>query len=652
MKIIVERYFRGAFLRRKMKQKPITYDFSLWQEQDSYYFKEGSHYRLFEKLGAHVVEANGKKGVYFALWAPNAVSVSVVADFNNYDPDAHFLKLRADGSGVWEGLIEGAKVGEGYKYLIRAQNGSVQEKSDPFGFFWEIPPRSATKIDKSTYKWQDKSYLSTRYKINNSNAPISIYELHLGSWRFNADENRPLTYKELARELPEYIEKMGFTHVEFLPPTEHPFGGSWGYQVIGYFAPTSRFGTPDEFRALVDALHARNIGVIIDWVPSHFAVDMHGLANFDGTNLYEHSDPRQGFHPEWGSAIFNLGRNEVKAFLISSAIFWLEQFHIDGIRVDAVASMLYLDYSRKDGEWIANEYGGKENLKAVKFLQTLNAVCYEKFGDILMIAEESTAWPQVTRPTDAGGLGFGFKWNMGWMHDTLKYLSYDPIYRKFHHDQITFSIWYAFNENFMLSLSHDEVVHMKGSLIGKMCGDEWQKFANLRLLFAYMYAHPGKKLLFMGMEFGQYAEWNYEKSLDWHLLQYPIHSNLQGFVAELNALYKSENALWERDFEMSGFEWIDMRDRDQSVISFLRKGRDSEVLVVCNFTPNIRYDYVVGAPSNGEWIEIFNSDSAKYGGSNAGNMGKVTANSYSAHNKPFSLTITLPPLAVVIFKRK
>lgn len=634
-----------------MKQKPITYDFSLWQEQDSYYFKEGSHYRLFEKLGAHVVEANGKKGVYFALWAPNAVSVSVVADFNNYDPDAHFLKLRADGSGVWEGLIEGAKVGEGYKYLIRAQNGSVQEKSDPFGFFWEIPPRSATKIDKSTYKWQDKSYLSTRYKINNSNAPISIYELHLGSWRFNADENRPLTYKELARELPEYIEKMGFTHVEFLPPTEHPFGGSWGYQVIGYFAPTSRFGTPDEFRALVDALHARNIGVIIDWVPSHFAVDMHGLANFDGTNLYEHSDPRQGFHPEWGSAIFNLGRNEVKAFLISSAIFWLEQFHIDGIRVDAVASMLYLDYSRKDGEWIANEYGGKENLKAVKFLQTLNAVCYEKFGDILMIAEESTAWPQVTRPTDAGGLGFGFKWNMGWMHDTLKYLSYDPIYRKFHHDQITFSIWYAFNENFMLSLSHDEVVHMKGSLIGKMCGDEWQKFANLRLLFAYMYAHPGKKLLFMGMEFGQYAEWNYEKSLDWHLLQYPIHSNLQGFVAELNALYKSENALWERDFEMSGFEWIDMRDRDQSVISFLRKGRDSEVLVVCNFTPNIRYDYVVGAPSNGEWIEIFNSDSAKYGGSNAGNMGKVTANSYSAHNKPFSLTITLPPLAVVMFKK-
>lgn len=634
-----------------MKQKPITYDFSLWQEQDSYYFKEGSHYRLFEKLGAHVVEANGKKGVYFALWAPNAVSVSVVADFNNYDPDAHFLKLRADGSGVWEGLIEGAKVGEGYKYLIRAQNGSVQEKSDPFGFFWEIPPRSATKIDKSTYKWQDKSYLSTRYKINNSNAPISIYELHLGSWRFNADENRPLTYKELAIELPEYIEKMGFTHVEFLPPTEHPFGGSWGYQVIGYFAPTSRFGTPDEFRALVDALHARNIGVIIDWVPSHFAVDMHGLANFDGTNLYEHSDPRQGFHPEWGSAIFNLGRNEVKAFLISSAIFWLEQFHIDGIRVDAVASMLYLDYSRKDGEWIANEYGGKENLKAVKFLQTLNAVCYEKFGDILMIAEESTAWPQVTRPTDAGGLGFGFKWNMGWMHDTLKYLSYDPIYRKFHHDQITFSIWYAFNENFMLSLSHDEVVHMKGSLIGKMCGDEWQKFANLRLLFAYMYAHPGKKLLFMGMEFGQYAEWNYEKSLDWHLLQYPVHSNLQGFVAELNALYKSENALWERDFEMSGFEWIDMRDRDQSVISFLRKGRDSEVLVVCNFTPNIRYDYVVGAPSNGEWIEIFNSDSAKYGGSNAGNMGKVTANSYSAHNKPFSLTITLPPLAVVMFKK-
>lgn len=634
-----------------MSSNSVRYDFSLWQDGDSYYFKEGSHYRLFEILGAHELSKHNMDGVYFALWAPNAASVCVVGDFNNYTQDKHCLKLRDDGSGVWEGVVPSAKVGDSYKYVIRSHNGSIQEKSDPFGFSWEIPPKSATKIAKSDYKWSDSAYQKRKDKINNINAPISIYEMHLGSWRFNVEKNRPLTYKEMANELPTYIKDMGYTHVEFLPPTEHPYGGSWGYQTIGYFAPTSRFGDPVDFMALVDALHKENIGVIIDWVPSHFAVDMHGLANFDGTNLYEHSDPRQGFHPEWGSAIFNLGRNEVKAFLISSAIFWLEKFRVDGIRVDAVASMLYLDYSRKDGEWVANEYGGKENLQAVKFLQTLNAVCYERFPDILMIAEESTAWPQVTRPTTSGGLGFGLKWNMGWMHDTLKYFSYDPVYRNYHHDQITFSIWYAFHENFLLSLSHDEVVHMKGSLMGKMPGDEWQRFANLRLLFGFMFAHPGKKLMFMGMEFGVYSEWNYEKSLDWHLLDYPFHKQLQRYISDLNNLYRSNPALYEKDFETYGFEWIDMRDSSQSVISFIRRGEKDELLVVCNFTPVIRSSYHIGVPKDGVWKEIFNSDSEKYGGSNVGNMGEVVANSYGAHNKPFSLSLTLPPLSVVIFKR-
>lgn len=634
-----------------MQKNSVRYDYSLWQEGDSYYFKEGSHYRLFEILGSHEVNEKNIKGVYFAVWAPNASAVSVIGDFNNYDPNAHYLKMREDGSGVWEGVIPTAKVGDTYKYMIRSSSGNMQEKSDPFAFGWEIPPKSATKVTNIDYKWKDDKYQKVKHKINNINAPISAYEMHLGSWRFNVEENRPLTYLEMAKELPQYIKEMGYTHVEFMPPTEHPYGGSWGYQAIGYFAPTSRFGSPQDFMALIDALHQENIGVIIDWVPSHFAVDMHGLANFDGTNLYEHSDPRQGFHPDWGSAIFNLGRNEVKAFLISSAIFWLEKFHIDGIRVDAVASMLYLDYSRKEGEWIANEYGGRENLQAVKFLQTLNAVCYEKFPHILMVAEESTAWPQVTRPTTSGGLGFGLKWNMGWMHDTLKYFSYDPLFRQFHHDQITFSIWYAFHENFMLSLSHDEVVHMKGSLMGKMVGDEWQRFANLRLLFGYMFAHPGKKLMFMGMEFGVYSEWNYERSLDWHLLQYPLHNQLQTFVSDLNNIYKSCPALYEREFDNHGFEWVDLRDSSQSIISFLRRGEEAEILVVCNFTPVVRSDYLLGVPHGGEWIEILNSDSAKYGGSNVGNMGKVSANNYGSHGRPFSLTLTIPPLSVMMFKR-
>jgi 1,4-alpha-glucan branching enzyme len=626
-------------------------DFSLWGDQDSYYFKDGSHYRLFEKLGAHAIELGGKTGAYFAVWSPNAKYVSVVGDFNDYAIGASELKLRGDGSGVWEGFVAGAKEGDSYKYDIEAQNGSRQQKSDPYGFYWETPPASATRIFTFKHKWNDQAWIADRRKKNALNAPISVYELHLGSWRFNAEKNRPLTYLELAEALPKYAVEMGYTHVEFLPPTEHPYDGSWGYQCIGYFAPTARFGSPDDFAYLVDRLHQAEIGVIIDWVPSHFAVDMHGLANFDGTNLYEHVDPRQGFHPQWGSAIFNHGRNEVRAFLVSSALFWLERYHIDGIRVDAVASMLYLDYGREANEWIPNEYGGKENIDSVRFLQTLNAVVYEKFGDCVMIAEESTAWYGVTKPTYMGGLGFGLKWNMGWMHDTLKYFSFDPIFRQYHHDQITFSVWYAFNENFMLSLSHDEVVHMKGSLVCRMPGDVWQRFANLRLLFAFTFAHPGKKLSFMGMEFGQYAEWNYAQSLDWHLLQYDFHANLQRFIAELNRFYRSEPALYERDFDRGGFEWIDMQDSAQSVLSFLRRSESGEtLLIVCNFTPVPRHAYRLGAPCGGEWLEVFNSDAACYGGSNSGNCGKVYADDFGAHGRPNAITIFIPPLAVLIFK--
>ncbi|MDR0747850.1 MAG: 1,4-alpha-glucan branching protein GlgB [Helicobacteraceae bacterium] len=631
---------------------PVEYDFSLWGEQDSYYFKSGTHYRLFEILGSHIVTKNRVRGTYFAVWAPNASRVSVIADFNGYDDKKHPLQLRGDGSGVWEGFIAGVKEGSSYKYLIVSQNGTRMQKSDPYGFFWEVPPKSATVIHGLNYLWKDEEWLKGRSDKNRLDAPMSIYEIHLGSWRFNAEEGRALTYRELGEELPKYLGEMGYTHVEILPPTEHPFDGSWGYQCIGYFAPTSRYGTPEDFAFMVDCLHQAGIGVFIDWVPSHFAVDMHGLANFDGTNLYEHTDPRQGFHPQWGSAIFNHGRNEVKAFLISSAIFWLERFHIDGIRVDAVASMLYLDYGRNEGEWIPNEHGGKENLKSVQFLQTLNAVAYEKFPDIVMIAEESTAWPMVTRPTYLGGLGFGLKWNMGWMHDTLKYFSLDPLFRSYSHDRITFSIWYAFHENFLLSLSHDEVVHMKGSLIGKMPGDEWQRFANLRLLFTYMFAHPGKKLMFMGMEFGQYAEWNYKQSLDWHLLEYPVHSSLRLFIADLNLFYRSHEALWLRDFTQDGFEWADMRDGVQSVIGFFRYGGGETLLILCNFTPVIRYDYRMGVHEGGEWLELFNSDGAAYGGSNAGNCGKVQAQAHRSHGREYSLSVTLPPLGVVIFGKK
>jgi len=637
-----------------MDRLPLHYDFSLFGEKDSYHFKEGTHYRLFDKLGAHHVEKDGVSGVYFALWAPHAKYVSVIGEFNGWDKGAHPMYYKTDGSGVWECFIEGVEKGSIYKYWLESHyHGYAQEKGDPYAYFWEIPPKSASRTWTLEYNWGDGAWMHDRKMKNSIHSPISIYELHVGSWRRMPEEgNRPLNYRELADELAPYLNEMGFTHIELLPITEHPYHGSWGYQVIGYFAPTARFGTPQDFMYFVDTMHKHGIGVILDWVPSHFAVDMHGLGQFDGTNLYEHTDPRRGFHPEWGSAIFNVGRNEVKSFLISSALFWFEKYHIDGIRVDAVASMLYLDYARKEGEWIANENGGIENYEAVKFLQTLNHNVYERFDDVMMIAEESTNWPKVTKPTSEGGLGFLFKWNMGWMHDTLKYMSYDPLYRKFHQDQITFSMWYAFQEQFMLSLSHDEVVHMKGSLIGKMPGDYWQKFANMRLLLSYMYAHPGKKLLFMGAELGQFSEWNYESSLDWHLLEYPMHSSLQDMVKIMHKVYKNHPALWANDCAQKGFAWVDNNDRENSVLSFLRFGDHAEDTVLCifNFTPEVRQAYRVGVPFHCHWDEIFNSDSYEYGGSNVGNCGGFWSEETPSHGHGVSLLMTLPPLGSVWMK--
>ncbi len=637
-----------------MQKLPIRYDYSTFGETDSYHFKEGSHYKLYNKLGAHITEVDGKSGVYFALWAPHAKYLSVIGDFNGFDKGAHPMQLKADGSGVWECFIEGVERGANYKYWLESQNGGyAEEKSDPYAFFWEVAPKSASRVWSLEYEWNDTEWMAERKEKNSIHAPISVYEVHLGSWkRAPEDGNRVLNYREAAHELAAYVKETGFTHVEFLPVTEHPYDGSWGYQVIGYFAPTSRFGTPEEFMYLIDTLHQEGIGVILDWVPSHFAVDMHGLARFDGTNLYEHEDPRQGFHPEWGSCIFNLGRNEVVSFLISSALFWLEKYHIDGIRVDAVASMLYLNYARKDGDWIANEYGGNENIEAVKFLQTLNHNVYAEFPDVMMIAEESTNWPMVTKPTYTGGLGFEFKWSMGWMHDTLKFLSRDPVMRKYHHQQITFSIWYTFDEQYMLPLSHDEVVHMKGSLIGRMSGDYWQKFANLRLLYAYMYAHPGKKLLFMGGEFAQFAEWNYEASLDWHLLGYESHAGVKTLICDINALYRSHPALYANDHLHKGFSWVEANDGDNSVLAFLRFGDHAEdtLLAVCNFTPVPRYDYRVGVPFHCQWQELLNTDAAKYGGSNIGNMGGLHSDTVPSHSQDCSLSMTLPPLAVVWMK--
>jgi 1,4-alpha-glucan branching enzyme len=623
-------------------------------DHDIYLFKEGNHFTLHRKLGAHLMSVDGRQGVVFALWAPNAEAVSVIGGFNNWNRQAHPLYVRWDGSGIWEGFIPGVKKGDIYKYYIVSKNGGYSvEKGDPLAFFWECPPKTASVVWDLEYGWQDQEWMNRRSTANALNAPLSIYEVHLGSWRRVPEEgNRPLTYRETAGYLPEYVKEMGFTHVEFLPVMEHPFFGSWGYQTVGYFAPTARYGTPQDFMYLVDALHQHGIGVILDWVPSHFPGDLHGLAYFDGTQLYEHLDPRRGFHPEWKSYIFNHGRNEVREFLISSALFWLEQYHVDGLRVDAVASMLYLDYARKEGEWVPNEFGGKENLDALGFLKRLSEVVYGAQPDVQTFAEESTAWPMVSRPTDAGGLGFGMKWNMGWMHDTLAYFSEDPLFRKDHHNELTFSIWYAFYENFVLALSHDEVTHGKGALVGKMPGDEWQKYANLRSLFGYMYGHPGKKLLFMGCEFGQWREWVHEESVEWHVLPYKYHAGVQRWVKDLNRFYRSEPSMYELDFSTDGFEWVDFSHAEDSIISFLRKGSTTRdiILVACNLTPVPRKNYRVGVPRGGMWREMLNSDADIYGGAGMGNFGGVEAAPISAHGRFHSLSLTLPPLGVIFLK--
>jgi 1,4-alpha-glucan branching enzyme len=635
---------------------PTISGVSLLTEEDVYLFREGSHFNLFEKLGAHIMDMDGQQGVYFSVWAPNAQNVSVMADFNGWDRSSHRLFPRWDSSGIWEGFIPGVAKGAVYKYFIESKNnGITMEKRDPFAFYSEVAPNTASIVWDLDHKWDDNEWMRTRHSANSLKAPMSVYEMHLGSWRRDAgDPGRFLTYKEIAVDLVKYLKEMNYTHVEFMPVTEHPFYGSWGYQTTGYFSPTSRYGTPQDLMVLIQQLHENGFGVIVDWVPSHFPSDDHGLAYFDGTNLFEHADPRQGYHPDWKSYIFNYGRNETRSFLISSAIFWFEKYHIDGIRVDAVASMLYLDYSRKEGEWIPNKYGGRENVDAVEFIKRLNREVYSRFPDVQMIAEESTAWPMVSHPVYLGGLGFGMKWNMGWMHDTLIYMSKEPVHRKYHHNQIIFSLWYAFTENFMLSLSHDEVVHGKLSLINKMPGDEWQKFANMRLLLGFMYAHPGKKLMFMGQEFGQYNEWDHDKSLDWHLLDFEPHNKLQRWVKELNYFYRTQPAMHVKDFEPSGFEWVNCHDWERGVISFIRRtdAPEETVLVVCNFTPVVRSNYKVGVLSGGIWEECLNSDAAVYGGSGQGNLGRVEASPLPSQGRYYSLSLVVPPLAVLFLKKR
>ena len=629
---------------------------SLLTEGDIYLFKEGNHFKLFDKLGAHLMTVDGRDGTHFAVWAPNAERVSVMGDFNGWDPGRHPLEARWDGSGIWEGFIPGLSKGSLYKYSVTSKiDGSRAEKADPLGFFSEAPPRSASVVWDLDYRWCDGDWMARRAKANALNAPISVYEVHLGSWRRVPEENnRPLTYREMAPLLAEYVREMGFTHVEIMPIMEHPFYGSWGYQTIGYFAPTSRYGTPQDFMHFVDMLHHYGIGVILDWVPSHFATDGHGLGRFDGSYLYEHQDPRLGFHPDWKSAIFNYGRNEVREFLISSAMFWLERYHADGLRIDAVASLLYLDYSRKPGEWIPNRYGGRENLEALSFIKRLNEAAYGAFPDIQTVAEESTAWPLVTRPVHLGGLGFGLKWKMGWMHDMLAYFNKDPIFRKFSHNDLTFSMWYAYTENFVLPLSHDEVVHGKGALVGKMPGLEMEKYANLKALYGYMYTHPGKKLLFMGGEFAQWKEWTHEESLEWHALEYETHRDVQRWVKDLNELYRREPALYELEFDPAGFEWVDFNDVNHSIISYLRKGSSTPdvILVVCNFTPIAHKGYRVGVPAGGPWRELLNSDAKEYGGHGLGNLGTVEAVPKPLHGRSHSLRLTLPPLCVLVFKKE
>ena len=639
-----------------MNKKEASSGNNIFSDYDIHLFREGHHYRLFEKLGSQISKQGGREGVHFSVWAPNAKAISVIGDFNEWKAGKDRLVCRDDGSGIWEGFKAGIGRGAIYKYHIESNfTGYTVDKGDPLAFYWERPPRTGSIVWDLDYTWGDDDWMARRKRRNALDAPMSIYEVHLGSWRRVPEEdNRPLTYRELAPQLADHCRNTGFTHVELLPVMEHPFYGSWGYQTVGYFAPTSRYGTPQDFMFLVDHLHQNGIGVFLDWVPSHFPSDENGLVYFDGTHLYEHADPRQGFHPDWKTYIFNYGRNEVRNFLISNALFWMEKYHADGLRVDAVASMLYLDYSRNEGEWIPNRYGGNENIEAIDFLKQFNEMVYGQFPDVQTIAEESTAWPMVSRPLYLGGLGFGMKWNMGWMHDTLVYMSKDPVYRKHHHNQLTFSQLYAYSENFVLSLSHDEVVYGKGSLLRKMPGDEWQRFANLRLLMGYMFTHPGKKMLFMGGEFGQYNEWNHDGSLDWHLMERPFHSKMKKWMDDVNRLYVSQPALYEKDFDSDGFEWIDCTDVDQSVLLFTRKGNhiDDELVIACNFTSVPRYNYLIGVNREGYWKELINSDAAIYGGSGMGNMGGCSTNPVPCHGRFRSMSATLPPLSVTVFKRQ
>jgi len=622
-------------------------------EFDLYLLAEGTHYRAYEKLGAHFTEKDGKRGVQFAVWAPNAKRVTIIGDFNNWNPNA--AAMHPSTAGIWEGFIPNIGQGASYKYHIESRYGDYKvDKADPYGFASEIRPQTASRVwNLENYSWHDESWMKNRAKTNSLSAPLSFYEVHLGSWKRALDENnRWLTYRELAPLLADYVHDAGFTHIEFLPVMEHPFDGSWGYETLGYFAPTSRFGTPDDFMYLVDYLHQRGIGVVLDWVPAHFPKDEAGLGYFDGSHLYEHEDPRQGEHPDWNTFVFNYGRNEVQNFLISNALFWMDKYHVDGLRVDAVASMLYLDYGRREGQWIPNRFGGKENLDAIHFLRALNEHVYGAYPDTMMIAEESTSWPQVSRPIYLGGLGFGLKWNMGWMHDVLNYMSQDPVFRTYHQNEITFSLVYAFAENFVLPFSHDEVVYGKGSMIRKMPGDDWQKFANLRLLYGFMFGHPGKKLLFMGDEFGQWSEWNHDASLEWNLLEHPSHAGVKRWVRDLNTLYRGQSLLHTMDFNSAGFEWVDCKDFQRSVISFLRRGQNpgGQLLFVCNFTPVVRQNYRVGVPLEGYWKEILNSDAPLYGGSGQGNFGGLSTVPLPIHGRPFSLNMTLPPLGIVVFR--
>jgi 1,4-alpha-glucan branching enzyme len=626
--------------------------YSLFTDFDIDLFKAGKHFRLYEKLGAHLLEVNGVKGVYFAVWAPSARSVSVVGDFNYWIQGDHELQVRWDSSGIWEGFIPGLEKGSIYKYKIQSNtNGTITEKADPFALYCEHPPHTASVIWNLDYNWKDENWMKIRKEHNGLDKPYSVYEVHLGSWKRNA-QGKFLTYIELATELVNYVKETGFTHVEFMPIMEYPYDPSWGYQLVGYFAPTSRFGKPQDFMHLVDKLHQAGIGVILDWVPSHFPDDAHGLGFFDGSHLFEHPDRRKGYHPDWKSLVFNYGRNEVRSFLISNAIFWLQNYHVDGLRVDAVASMLYLDYSRKDGEWEPNIYGGRENLDTISFLKDFNEAVYSNFEDVQTIAEESTSYPMVSRPTFAGGLGFGMKWMMGWMHDTLQYFQKETVYRKYHQNDLTFSMTYTYSENFMLPLSHDEVVYGKKSIAGRMPGDEWQKFANLRLLYGYMFTHPGTKLLFMGSEFGQSEEWNFEGSLDWHLLQYDFHQGIKKVITDLNTLYKTQPALYEKQFSPDGFEWINYADHQNAVLTYIRKGNQSndDLVVICNFTPIVRTNYRIGLPRNGNLTSVFNSDALSYGGSGVETLGELTIESTPYDGREYSIELILPPLSVTIYK--